>query len=334
LVMIDISSILSEVTVYSPITYRNLTMFPLGAKAVGELDYLTLDEALRSGLVHIGEMSRAGSVPELRFENSAHLPVLIVDGEELVGAKQNRTANLTVLAPARTKIVLPVSCVEAGRWSHDSGHFVASERAHFARGRASKVASVSQSMSSAGSRRSDQARVWRDIENKAERMKASSPTRAMAAIFERHRTSIQDYVTALAAIDGQAGAVFAIGSEVVGLDLFDRCATLSALLPKLVRSYAVDALEVAEERSSPPAVEKAEAFLRTAASAKVDTYPAVGLGTDIRLSAPGLAGGGLVVDDVLVHLAAFAVADDRSRGRVESRGMASARARRRSVQRR
>ncbi len=325
---------LSEVTVSNPITYRNLTMFPLRIKEHAVLDYLTLDEALRSNLLQISEVSRGGSVPELRFENAADLPVLVVDGEELVGAKQNRTVNLTVLVPAHSKIVLPVSCVEAGRWSHDSGHFVASERAHFARGRARRVASVSQAMNSDGSRRSDQASVWRDIDDTARQLEAASPTRAMAAIFERHRTRIQDYVTALAAIDGQAGAVFAIGSGVVGLDLFDRYATLSALLPKLVRSYAVDALESVGETSSPPAIEKAEAFLRSVASAKVNTYPAVGLGTDIRLSAPGLAGGGLVVDDVLVHLAAFALADDRSRGGVESHGMASARARRRSAQRR
>lgn len=332
--MTDISLYLSDITVENTINYRNLTMFPLRAKGEEELDYLTLDEALSGGLVHISEVSQAGRVPELRFENAADLPVLIVDGEELVGAKQNRTANLTVLVPTRTTIVLPVSCVEAGRWSHGGGRLVASNRAHFARGRASRVASVSQSMSSEGSRRSDQGRVWSDIEEVACRMEAPSPTRAMAAVFERHRTRIEDYVTALTAIEGQTGALFAIGADVVGVDLFDRSSTLRALLPKLVRSYAVDALEVAGEATSPPDGKIAEAFLRSAASAKVNNYPAVGLGTDIRLSARGLAGGGLVVDDALVHLAVFAVSDDRNGGRVESRGMASARDRRRSMRRR
>jgi hypothetical protein len=309
-------------------------MFPLRSDADGNLDYLTLDEALRGGFVHIGEMSRAGSVPELRLKNAADLPVLIVDGEELVGSKQNRTANLTVLAPARTTIVLPVSCVEAGRWSHASDHFVASDRAHFARGRASRVASVSRSMSSEGSRRSDQARVWHDVAEVACRMGAPSPTQAMAAVFERHRTRIQDYVTALTAIDGQTGALFAIRADVVGLDLFDRSTTLAALLPKLIRSYAVDALEAADEAKSGPEGGSAEAFLQSAASAKVETYPAVGLGTDIRLSAPGLAGGGLVVEDGLIHLAAFAIFDNRDGSRVGSRGMARVRDRRRSLRRR
>ncbi len=55
-------------------------------------------------------------MPELRFVNHCERPVLLLDGEELVGAKQNRILNLTVLVPAHQTIVIPVSCVEAGRW--------------------------------------------------------------------------------------------------------------------------------------------------------------------------------------------------------------------------
>ena len=75
-------------------------------------------EALDAGLARVEEVSEGGSVPELRFTNSAAMPILIVDGEELVGAKQNRVANLTILAPAKTTIRIPVSCVEAGRWRY------------------------------------------------------------------------------------------------------------------------------------------------------------------------------------------------------------------------
>jgi hypothetical protein len=314
--------------------YRNLTMFPLLSKKDGSLEYRTLDEALRGGRVHVGEMSRRGSVPELRLENAGELPVLIVDGEELVGAKQNRTVNLTVLVPAHTKIVLPVSCVEAGRWSDHSGGLVASDRTHFSRGRASRVASVTQAMESSGSRRSDQGRVWRDIDQVACCLRVPSPTRAMGAVFEHHRGRIEDHVGALGAIDDQVGALFAIGSEAVGFDLFDRRSTLKALLPKLVRSYAVDALEVAEPTKSQPDRGPAKAFFEAAGAAKASTYPAIGLGTDIRLSAPGLAGGGLVIDDTLIHLAVFAVADERSDTGDGSRGMASVLTRRRSAQQR
>jgi hypothetical protein len=45
-------------------------------------------------------VSEGGSVPHLLFINDAMRPVLLLDGEELVGAKQNRVLNLTVLAAA------------------------------------------------------------------------------------------------------------------------------------------------------------------------------------------------------------------------------------------
>ncbi len=48
---------------------------------------------------------------------------LIPEGEILMGAKQNRVINVTVLVAAGVKFVLPVSCVEAGRWRYKSRHF-------------------------------------------------------------------------------------------------------------------------------------------------------------------------------------------------------------------
>ena len=184
--MLKINTFLDELELGKREDHKNLTMFPLLTSADGELGYLTLGKVLENGLAEISEVSEGGSVPELRFSNKAELPVLIVDGEELVGAKQNRVANLTILAPAKTTIVIPVSCVEAGRWRYDRDDFIASERAHFARGRAAKVATVSHSMHSEGSRRSDQGRVWADISAKAARMEVHAPTQAMGDIYDQH----------------------------------------------------------------------------------------------------------------------------------------------------
>jgi hypothetical protein len=122
--------------------FENLTMFGLGGTSDGTMDYLTLGEAIKLEVARVSEISDGGSVPELLFENSAALPVLILDGEELVGAKQNRTVNLTILAPAGKTIKIPVSCVEAGRWRSESSHLEMSDRHHFARGRAATAAPV------------------------------------------------------------------------------------------------------------------------------------------------------------------------------------------------
>ena len=42
-------------------------------------------------------------------------PVLLLDGDEPVGAKQNRVLNLTILAPPMAEIRIPVVCIEQAR---------------------------------------------------------------------------------------------------------------------------------------------------------------------------------------------------------------------------
>ncbi|MBT8446990.1 MAG: hypothetical protein KJO38_07570, partial [Gammaproteobacteria bacterium] len=91
-------------------------MFPLLSEQNSPLDYLLLGDAVENGWARVQEVSDSGNVPELRVENKADRPVLIMDGEQLIGAKQNRVANLTLLLPAGKTTVIPVSCVEQGRW--------------------------------------------------------------------------------------------------------------------------------------------------------------------------------------------------------------------------
>ena len=328
--METVGKYLSELSLGDQTVYTNLTMFGIEGISDESLQYLTLEDAVAMGVARVSEISDAGSVPELLFENSADLPVLILDGEELIGAKQNRTVNLTILAPARKTTRIPVSCVEAGRWRHESAHFVMSDRHHFARGRARKAEAVSCSLQQDGSRHSDQRRVWADIDAKAARMQARSATQAMAEIFDRHRASLDSYVEAFAAGDSQIGALFAIGSEIVGLDLFDRHSVLTAVLPKLVRSYAIDAMEAERAHGQGATKRVAEAFLDRLAEAEIETYEAVGLGSDLRIGSQEMVGGALVVDDHLVHLAAFAAGTESIGGETGGGRMARMRSRRAS----
>ena len=74
------------------------------------------------------EVSEQGDVPNLLFENLGDRKVLLVDGDELVGAKQNRIINTTILLGGKSSTVIPVSCVEQGRWSYDSPRFDSGHR--------------------------------------------------------------------------------------------------------------------------------------------------------------------------------------------------------------
>ena len=281
--MNPVQSALAAVTFAPAVTFENLTMVPLLVKADRairpkadrrsstrnrsvrlkadsndapadrdadrrvEPRYLLLDDALASGAAEITEVSEQASVPELRFVNRGTAPVLIVDGQELLGAKQNRVVNLTILAPPETTLTIPVSCVESGRWSARSRVFSAAPRTQYASGRARRVAQVTQSMVDRGVHVSDQAAVWADIAHTSARLGASSSTGAMEAIFDRHAAFIDRCVDVFRPLAGQVGAIFVVNDSIVALDLFDDGATLTRVLPKLVRAAAVDALDRSSE---------------------------------------------------------------------------------------
>jgi hypothetical protein len=301
------------VRVGQPMVHRNLTVFPLLGAVEKGADYLTLDEALAQKCAEITEVSEGGSVPELRFVNSGDRRVFLLDGEELIGAKQNRILNLSILVPAGKTLIVPVSCVEAGRWHHRTRQFSSAPRAHYAEGRAMKMAQVSDSMRSTGRRTSNQGEVWRHISEKFAKFGASSATSAMSDIYEQESAGLEDYVGSFSVLEGQAGALFAIDGRIVGLELFDSAETLRKLFPKLLRSYGLDALDRARSaprgEEMPCTPEQAEAFLRKVTQAKAEEFPAVGEGRDIRLADPALTGAALAADDRIVHLSAFAVND-------------------------
>ena len=304
--MRQIKTAISSIFVGKTVSYSGLTAFPLKSKRQSALSYLLLENGLRDGLVSIREASAGGSVPELSVKNRADRPVLVVDGEELVGAKQNRVANLSMLLPAGQTTIIPVSCVERGRWAYNSPDFALTNRVHFAKGRAEKLRSVLGSMRHARTKRSDQLEIWRSIDAKARMMAAESPTGAMGAIFERHGENLDNYVQAMSPGDDQLGALFVMGSQFLGLDMFDKPATFAKFLPKLVRSYAIDVIERGADKPDAPAPSfGAIAFLDRLRNAPFDDYPSVGLGRDAGALTDGLIAGALVVDDDALHLAAF-----------------------------
>ena len=102
---------LDQIKIGGKQVYKNLALFPLLSGQAVSLDYLTLDEALNDGVVEVSEVSEGGHVPDLKVVNKAPRMILILDGEELVGAKQNRIVNTTILVAAHSTLVIPVSGV-------------------------------------------------------------------------------------------------------------------------------------------------------------------------------------------------------------------------------
>ena len=104
-----------------------LAVFPLRLQASPGSAYITLREAIAGETAVVTEVSEGGSVPELRVVNKGDARILVLDGEELRGAKQNRVLNTSILIGKHSSLVVPVSCTEQGRWSYASREFGESE---------------------------------------------------------------------------------------------------------------------------------------------------------------------------------------------------------------
>lgn len=304
--MTKLREVTPNVRVGTPLVRHNLSIFPLLAEDHFEPAlYTPVGAAIRSGSARITEASAGGSVPMLALENLTDIPVLIIDGEELLGAKQNRISNLTVLAPGKHTLPLPVSCVERGRWNYRSHEFAESPDMMYREARAKKCREVSKNMAMHGSRVSDQSAVWEDIDNLSAKLGFNSPTSAMQEVFQSRRASVDEYLRDVDVADGQIGAVFAINGSAAGVELFDSTDTLRTYMPKVLRSYALDA--IANRSTDVVETSEVEAALLLDSILDLDakSFPAIGLGEDLRIDSAAITGGALTQNGRMIHLAAF-----------------------------
>jgi hypothetical protein len=310
--MNKLTAFLNGISVGTPQTHANMAVYPLHIKNGHQRGYQTLDEAMTAQTVEILEVSESGSVPNLAVRNRGTLPVLLVVGEELIGARQNRVLNTSLLVPAKSDLQIPVSCVERGRWAYRSRGFSSSSTTSHLRLRREQTKNVTESLrTSPESYDANQTKVWQEIERKITTHGSTSSTRAMHDMYQQTETQITEYLSAFTAPDAE-GLMVAINGRIVGADLFDHHETLQQLWPKLMRSYAVDALERSEQQPEPALAgtpptrsDDTQQFIASAENATDEIYDSVGMGKDIRLSSEAITGSGLLWEDKLIHASLF-----------------------------
>jgi hypothetical protein len=314
---------LDKTSLGNPRTYRNLTLTPICFKdgLLPLIEPLNLEEAIAAGSLKITEISAQGHVPELLVSNSGKTPVLILDGEELVGAKQNRIVNVTILVPEHAEIVIPVSCIEAGRWAYLRPNFTSAGRVLSHRIRSRKAEIVTKSLKERGLRFSDQRTVWDGVGQMLCALGAASPTSSLSDGFDSRANAIGDYVEAFKPEPGQSGVIYRIRGVLAGLDLFGSEAVLARAFPKLVRGSALQAIAGYDKIGSILIDE--QSFLSRVLKAPADRFPAVGLGEELRFDTDQVGGGALQFNGSLVHLFAFPRRSNSIRVTTDGRGPAT-----------
>jgi hypothetical protein len=272
--------------VLAPISRGNLTIFPVVAdRSHDTRNFLTLDEGLRSGEVVVSEAGgfrplirgRQRYVPDgaqvnrLVLVNNSDRPLILLAGEIVTGGKQDRVVGKDRIVPAKSDpIDLAVFCVEPGRWVATRQEF-GSFHSQMAQPSIRRSAMADQ----------DQQKVWSEVQSSASAFAAVASPPAARAIGATSsyagvmgNEEVKQRVEAVAVPLEQSyqgvmrelsnrnavGVVVAVNDQVIWADVFANAALLEKYWPKLIRSYAAEALTRPRVPGRPD-VKAAQAFL-------------------------------------------------------------------------
>jgi hypothetical protein len=274
----------------TPFTYKNLTVFPvLSDQPVTRADLITLDEGLRSGNVTITELGADGSsraidrrnlnssaeVNRLALTNRSGKPLVLIAGEMILGGRQDRiVGHDCIIEASETPVPLDVFCVEHGRWSGgvvfgQSVNDVASGRTA-GNDDAIKLASIAPlarpNIREKAQAKKSQEQVWSAVAETVTVNGTSTSTGTLKSVYEDKGVSkkIEAYEQALRdrlSAESIVGVVAAIGDKVVSADVFASHSLFQAYWPKMLKSYALEALSTSSTTKQQVMKAEAEAFL-------------------------------------------------------------------------
>ena len=212
-------------------THKNMTIIPLKTPLNYNHDVITLKKGFELGLVNVKECETS-TVNTLIVENSSVTPLLLIDGEEIIGGDQNRIVNGTILVEPQSEMKIPVNCTEHGRWGYKhefkNSEFIATSR--------TRCASMSANRSSG----SVQSAVWNSIDNLEKERGFHSPTQAMSESYENLNTDLDEFITSFKIEKGQTGVVVIVEGEIKGFEILINSDVYSQYHEKILKSYLID----------------------------------------------------------------------------------------------
>ena len=202
---------------------------------------ISLHEAFEKKLIVVNELEGTEQVNTIELENLGNSYIFILDGDILKGAKQNRVVNTSVLVAPKAKIMLPVSCVEEGRWNYKSSRFKPSNEVAHRSIRYQKANFISESKKlNRSDFNTDQNSVWNEVNNVSCSIEFSSPTNSHSDVFEQFTEEFED-ITKKFQVQPQAnGLIIFIGDQMVACDIFNNNKIYTDYFKKIIKTSAID----------------------------------------------------------------------------------------------
>ncbi len=300
--------------------HANLEILPLlllDDVESGPPPFISLSDALTQETFSVKELDQGASVRSVQARNRGRVPVLVLFGEQMLGAKQNRAADASFLIPAYSSVVIHVSCVEKGRWHSGPGRSFRASRGVISSALRTKMArSVTESPEQGGRFKVDQDEVWSEVQKRVSLSGIDSATESYDDYQERWSKNMEEAIRAFTLYQRQVGFVaFRPASQqqparVLGVEAVGRPETFMRQFYGLLRSYLLDAVdkamcrEIDAESAQDEFFEEAKPFLRAVCDADYRVSRSPGCGEELRLDGTEVSGAALLHRGV-VNLTAF-----------------------------
>lgn len=212
-------------------THKNMAIIPLKTPPNYKFDVITLKKGFELNLVNVKECETS-IVNTLVVENRSVTPLLLIDGEEIIGGDQNRIVNGTILIAPESEMKIPVNCTEHGRWGYQhefqDSDYMATSRL--------RCASISASHSSGNV----QSAVWDSIEELETSRSFHSPTQAMSESYDNINEDLSEFISSFTVEKGQTGVVVIVNGKIRGFELFLNSDVYAQYHEKILKSYLID----------------------------------------------------------------------------------------------
>lgn len=294
---------------------KALSIVQFCSSEINSFQYISLANALKNKLAEIKEVSDSGNVNNLNFVNHSEHFIFMSDGDVLSGAKQNRVLNTSVLVLPKSKLTIPVSCVEQGRWRYSKPDFSQSEYSAPVYMRSGKAKTVRKNLRETKTYMSDQSEVWDRVNKYESEFNFESLTSNLSDIYENKKHDIDDYIKCFELEPGSNGLAIFIHNRLLNLEIFNRADIYMEYFGKLLNSAAFETIYLKEKGN---VLTKAEAFYKTNAfidnmsEIKYEIHKGVGAGIEKRFETNEMTGFELEYERKMIHYVALNLHKDES----------------------
>ena len=279
--------------------HKNVAVIPIKTPISHKVDLLTLKKGFELGLVNVKECEQS-TVNTIIVENKSVAPLLLVDGEEIVGGDQNRIMDATILIAPQSEMKVPVNCTEHGRWRYVSDFKQSQNIANYTTRLAKHHAYRSKG--------NVQKAVWDSIDDLEVSRSFSSPTQAMSESYENAKADLSEFLNAFEVVEGQTGVAVMIDGEVKGFELFLNSEIYKEYHEKILKSYLINA----EVNDNVFAIDRGviKSIIEGALNDEFEEAKNEGLESRFEIKSEEGVGSFYTYKDELIHLSYFAGNDE------------------------